>query len=237
MEQERTGRLQAWLGVLPTLAAVLTALIAVLSAWQSQTQYTDSQAATRFQSAVEMLAGEDLTTRVGGIALLGEVGRESEERRDPAMRLLATFLRVHFPVTEEGRQAAVTLQPAGEEVRAVFAALMYRGEVDNVDLGRISARNLTLSAADLSGLIFARSDLSGSMLEGVNLSGAILRETSLREVNFSGADLRGADFTKADLSGTNLKGADLRGANLKDAQGVTEEMLSAAVTDGTTTLP
>ncbi|MFC6591953.1 pentapeptide repeat-containing protein [Deinococcus lacus] len=174
------SRWQTWLGVLPTLAAVLTALIAVLSAWQSQTQYTDSQAASRFQSAVEMLSGDDLTTRVGGVALLGEVARQSDERRDTAMRLLATFLRVRSPVTEAGRAQPVTLQPAAEEVRAVFAALEHRADVQNIDLGRISARNLTLSGADLRGLVLARSDLSGSIFEKANLSGVALRDATLR---------------------------------------------------------
>lgn len=236
-EREKSGRFKAFVDTLPLLATLATAAVAVLGNMQSQQQYRDTQASERFQSAVEMLAGDDLTTRVGGIALLGQVAQTSSERRETAVRLLATYLRVHLPVTDQGRAQPVTLNPPAEEVRAVFTALAYRGNITQVDLGRISARNLMLSHTDLTGLIFARSDLSGSMLEGSDLSGAAFKQATLRDVDFRGANLSKAQFQEADLNGAQLQKADLSGADLSQATGLTAAMLSGAKTDSATKLP
>ena len=236
-EREKSRRFQAVLDGIPLLATLATALVAVVGNLQSQQQYRDTQASERFQNAVVMLSGADLTTRVGGIALLGQVAQTNPERRENVVRLLATYLRVHAPVVEGKRTAEVVLAPAAEEVRAVFAALQYRGDVKALDLGRISARNLSLDGADLTGLVFSRSDLSGSMFSKANLSHVMMRSATLRHTNFSGADLTGAELQDADLTGANLQGADLSGANLQGAQGLTAAALKGATTDARTVLP
>ena len=236
-EREKSGRFKSVLEAIPLLATLATALVAVMGNLQSQQQYRDTQASERFQSAVELLAGDDLTTRLGGIALLGQVAQTNPERRENVVRLLATYLRVHSPVTEAGRAQPVVLAPPAEEVRAVLAALAYRGNVTNVDLGRISARNLMENGADLTGLVFARSDLSGSMFEGSDLSGVPFKQTTLRGVNFRGANLSRANFENASLSGAQLQNADLSSADLSQAQGVTSAMVAGAKTDAQTKLP
>ncbi|WP_278911798.1 pentapeptide repeat-containing protein [Deinococcus wulumuqiensis] len=236
-EHEKSGRFKAFMDAVPLLATLATATVAVFGSLQSQQQYRDAQASERFQSAVELLAGDDLTTRVGGIALLGQVAQTSSERRENAVRLLATYLRVHSPVTEEGRAKPVVTAPPTEEVRAVLSALHYRGDVKGVDLGRISARNLMASGNDLTGLVFARSDLSGSLLEGANLTGVPFRQATLRGVNFRGANLTRAAFQEADLTGAQFQGADLSGADLTQVKGLTSAMLAGATTDADTRLP
>lgn len=236
-EKERTGRLKAVLDVVPILATLVTVLIALFSALQSQAQYRDTQAANRFQSAVEMLAGSDLTTRVGGIALLGQVAQSSPERREVAARLLAAYMRVNSPVTQAGRAQAVSEEPAAEETRAVFAALAYRGDVENIDMGRISARNLMLSHADFRGLVFSRSDLSGGLFEGSDFTRGVFRGATLKAVTFRNAKLTGADFTGADVTGSTFQQADLSGADFSSVTGLTSAMLVGATRDEKTTLP
>lgn len=236
-EKEKTGRLKAVLDTIPLLATLTTVSVALFSSLQSQQQYRDTQASARFQSAVELLAGDDLTTRVGGVALLGQVAQTNSERRENAVRLLATFLRVHSPATDAGRAAAVTREPAAEEVRAVFSAMAYRGGVKEVDLGRISARGLQLADADLRGLILARSDLNGGSFGRGDLRGVSLQGATLRGVDFGQADLRGAVLTGADLRDADLRGARLAGADLSSATGLTSAQLAGATTDGTTRLP
>lgn len=236
-EKEKTGRLKAVLDTIPLLATLTTVSVALFSSLQSQQQYRDTQASARFQSAVELLAGDDLTTRVGGVALLGQVAQTNSERRENAVRLLATFLRVHSPATDAGRAAAVTREPAAEEVRAVFSAMAYRGDVKEVDLGRISARGLQLADADLRGLILARSDLSGGSFERGDLRGVSLQGATLRGVGLGQADLRGAVLTGADLRDADFRGAQLAGADLSSATGLTSARLAGATTDGTTRLP
>ncbi|AFD26876.1 pentapeptide repeat-containing protein [Deinococcus gobiensis] len=236
-EKEKTGRLKAVLDTIPLLATLTTVSVALFSSLQSQQQYRDTQASARFQSAVELLAGDDLTTRVGGVALLGQVAQTNSERRENAVRLLATFLRVHSPATDAGRAAAVTREPAAEEVRAVFSAMAYRGDVKEVDLGRISARGLQLADADLRGLILARSDLSGGSFGRGDLRGVSLQGATLRGVGFGQADLRGAVLTGADLRDADLRGARLAGTDLRGTTGLTSAQLAGATTDGTTRLP
>lgn len=236
-EKEKTGRLRAVLDTIPILATLTTVSIALFSSLQSQGQYRDTQASARFESAVELLAGGDLTTRVGGVALLGQVAQTNSERRENAVRLLATFLRVHSPATDAGRAAAVTQEPAAEEVRAVFSAMAYRGDVTEVDLGRISARGLQLADTDLRGLILARSDLSGGTFERGDLRGVSLQGATLRNVSFGQADLTGAVLVGADLTGADLKRAKLAGANLSGATGLTSAQLAGAITDEQTRLP
>ena len=104
-EQTREKLWKAVIEAVPIVATLATVMVAVFSSLQAQAQYRDSQASERFQSAVELLAGPDLTTRLGGIALLGQVAQTSPERRENVVRLLATYLRVRSPVTEEGRRA------------------------------------------------------------------------------------------------------------------------------------
>lgn len=237
-EREKTGRWKAVAETIPILATLATALVAVFTSLQAQAQYRDSQASERFQSAVTLLAGDSLTTRVGGVALLEQVIEESPDRRENAVRLLAAFLRVRFPVTEAGRARPVgEPSPAAEEVRAVFAALQARADVQNVDLGRISARHLMLSGADLTGLIFSRSDLSGSMFEKADIERGAFMQATLRSVNFRGANLRGATFQGADLTEAQLQDADLRGADLSGTTGLESSQLTGALTDDRTQLP
>lgn len=236
-EREKTGRWKAVVETIPILATLITVSVALLSSWQTQTQYRDSQASERFQNAVEMLAGADLTTRVGGIALLGQVIEESPTRRENAVRLLATYLRVHSPVTEKGRKLPITVAPPAEEVRAVMVALEERGDVRGIDLGRVSLRNLMSSNADLTGLIFSRSDLSGSILQGANLTGVTFQGTTLKSVNFRKANLTRADFQGADLTGAQLQESNLSGADLSGATGLTSEQLAGASSDEKTRLP
>lgn len=236
-ETEKTGRLKAFLDTVPILATMVTVLIALFSALQSQAQYRDTQAANRFQSAVEMLAGSDLTTRVGGIALLGQVAQSSPDRREVARRLLAAYMRVNSPVTQAGRAQSISEEPAAEEARAVFAALASRGDVTGIDMGRISARNLMFSSTDFRGLIFSRSDLSGSLFEGSDFTGDVFRGATLKGVTFRDADLTNADFSAAEVTGAVFQNADLSGANLSTATGLTSAMLTGATTDATTRLP
>lgn len=234
-EHEKSGRFKAFMDAVPLLATLATATVAVFGSLQSQQQYRDTQASERFQSAVELLAGDDLTTRVGGIALLGQVQQRAARKR----RAAARHLPARSLARDRGRphKASGHGPPPTEEVRAVLSALQYRGDVKGVDLGRISARNLMESGTDLTGLVFARSDLSGSLLEGANLTGVPFRQATLRGVNFRGADLTRAAFQEADLTGAQLQGADLSGADLTQVKGLTSAMLAGATTDADTRLP
>lgn len=186
---------------------------------------------------MERLAGADLTTCVGGIALLGQVAQSSADRRDVAVRLLAAFMRVNSPVTQSGRLQPVHQEPPAEEARAVFAALTFRGEATNVDMGRISAQNLMPSSTDVKGRVFSRSDLSGGLFEGSGFTGDVFRGATLRNVTFRAANLTGTHFSEVDVSGSIFQNANLSRADLSTATGLTSTVLAGATTDAKTKLP
>ena len=50
-------------------------------------------------------------------------------------------------------------------------------------------------------------------------------------------DMRGEDLSGFDFSDAMLDGCDIRGADLSRTSGLTKEMLSSAIIDGTTILP
>lgn len=235
---------------LPLMATLTTVLISGYSALLTQAQYRDTQTSTRFESAVQLLSSATLTTRLGGLYLLGQIAQATTtnvDQQSSAVGLIATYLRVKFPSDAQTRAAPVVIEPAVEEVRASFAALGDRGQITNVNLNQVTARGLGLPQADFRGLVLTGSDLSGGNFQGSNFAGVSLISATLRQVNFSGAnfkqanlqnaDLRGSNLAQADLSGAILAGANLSGAQLAGSKNLTSAVLNGATVDTFTTLP
>ncbi|MCU0535009.1 MAG: pentapeptide repeat-containing protein [Hydrococcus sp. Prado102] len=59
----------------------------------------------------------------------------------------------------------------------------------------------------------------------------------LTQANLKNANLKKANLEQANLRESKLTGADLKGANLSKAIGLTQEQISQAFIDQTTTLP
>lgn len=84
------------------------------------------------------------------------------------------------------------------------------------------ARNVDLTAANLSRGRLRGSDLSYAVLDAADLSGADLSQStlvgaSLRGAQLAGADLRGSDLSYADLTGATLERTRLEGARFDKA--------------------
>lgn len=233
VDQQRPGFWVRLAGALPLVATLVTVLITLLSTLQSQSQYRESQANERFQTAVTMLAASDLSTRLGGIYTLMQVAQSYPAQENASSRILAAYLRSRFPNTAQSRALPLTGLPASEEINVVIEALAARTDRSvRLDLGRISARGLTARDLDLRGLIFPDSDLSSAVFSGATLTGAAFMRALLINADFQGATLTGASFTGAVLTGANFSGTDLSGVT-----GLTAAQLATARTDGETVRP
>jgi Pentapeptide repeats (8 copies) len=233
IDQQRPSVWSRIAASLPLVATLATVVIALLTTLQSQSQYRETQANERFQTAVTMLAASDLSTRLGGIYTLTQVAQSYPAREYASTHILAAYLRSRFPSTAATRAVPLTGLPAVEEVSAVMAGLGLRSDHSSMlDLGRISARGLLLRDQDLRGLVFSDADLSGSVLAGADLSGVPFQRSVLTNTDFQGATLTGVDFTGADLKGASFIGTDLMGS-----KGLTAAQLAEAKTDSATVRP
>jgi Pentapeptide repeats (8 copies) len=233
VDQQRPSFWARLAGALPLVATLVTVLITLLSTLQSQSQYRESQANERFQTAVTMLAAGDLSTRLGGIYTLMQVAQSYPARENASSRILAAYLRSRFPNTAQSRALPLTGLPASEEINVVAEALAARSDHTNhLDLGRISARGLTARGLDLRGVIFPDADLSGAAFGGAHLTGTLFMRAIL-----TGADFRGATLSGANMTGATLNGTDFRGTDLSGVTGLSAAQLARARTDRTTVRP
>lgn len=178
----------------------------------------------RFSKAVELLGGEKLGIRLGGIYALQRVARDSQKDHWTVMEVLTAFVRENSrkPMEETAvpREESTDTQSDGtdeiglrEDIQAIMTVIGRREWTDKeppqtLDLGGVSLAGYNLLEANLINIDLNGADLSGK---------TILREANLSGVDLSGANLSGADLSKANLSGANLSGADLSGANLNRA--------------------
>jgi hypothetical protein len=203
-------------------------------------QVTDS-----FAKAVELLAHDDRSVRLGAIYALERIARQNRDEHWPIMETLTAYVRersapMNRPDEAEGVPPSdePTL-PAPLDIKAVFTVLGRRMvEHERGARGRMRRLNLTgaylvkaepdhppgrafdgvvLIGADLREAYLERASLRGANLAGANLEGADLSRADLEWAWSKGANFEGAWFLKAKLGRANLEGADLSGADLAGA--------------------
>ena len=105
-----------------------------------------------------------------------------------------------------------------------YRQLLYRYNVNSMDLRRADLRNADLCRADLWRADLWRADLYKSNLRNAvlwraDLRNADLRSADLYDTNLYDADLKNADLKNADLKNAHLKNAHLRNADLCNIRG------------------
>jgi uncharacterized protein YjbI with pentapeptide repeats len=110
---------------------------------------------------------------------------------------------------------------------------------NGADLSNASFRNADLTGADFSTATLYWTDFSGSTLVNVDFKGANFAQLSQGTGDPTGNVVaRGANFSGAMFDEyTKLCQIDLSSAKLADAKGLTQQHLSCAITDESTTLP
>jgi Pentapeptide repeats (8 copies) len=203
----------------------------------------------RFTHAIDQLGDDKLAVRVGGIAALGRIARDSAKDHEPVMESLAAFLREQSSElgrSQEESPSADTPHLRGD-LQAAATILGYRPVSRRRDESRrINLRNTYLGRAHLRKAHYERmaltnADFRSAQLTGIYLNYALLRgarfeRAVLEEANFTGAFLVGADlrfarlgranFDEAWLFGANLEGAHVRHADLTGGYSETEPFLN-----------
>lgn len=184
----------------------------------------EGQVTERYVAAVQLLASEHLTERLGGIYALERILYDSPRDQFTVTKLLAAFLRQHPTACAEDHQCGVV----AEDVMAAFVAIARRPR--RLDRAfSINLRELKVCGAE----VYGYDEESQADLESVDLDGACLKGADLEFANMCGAGLDGANLEGAILDGVNLAVAKLRGANLKDAHLSRVNLSSADLTDAT----
>jgi hypothetical protein len=215
----RTSLVQGFVGFLALAGAALATVVTV-----GQTRANrEGRATDLFLKAIDLLAGDEVSVRHGGVYALEQLGeiRIDDRYRGHAHALLTAFVRQQAPWPPDGAAAPT---PAREmqgglrdDIGAALAVLGRRSVLTDgasSELERVDLRNAELHGLAIPNVCFAHSNLEGAQLLGAALGGATLSGAILRNADLTGADLRGADLKGADLTGADLSGARLQGAEL-----------------------
>ena len=185
----------------------------------------DKQITERFTKAVEQLASQEITVRLGGIYALERIAKNSKDDHWTIMEVLTAFVR-------EPQKLRIDIQAA----LTVIGQHNYKNETENqkLDLHNTNLETANLREAILKGALLYEAnlqaaDLQAAVLDEANLQFAILWEANLQKAGLLVAELQWANFEEAKLQGaflyraklqgakffgTNLEGADLSEANL-----------------------
>ena len=175
---------------------VLAALVAiVLAVWRSVIAQEQADTARRslrgerFQKAVEMLVGDQLSVRMGGIYGLCQLARDyPKEFHLQVVHLLAAFVR--YPTLIEAPQevAVAGIARIGrEDIKAIVQFFCTRS-VEGREVEKARSYSIDLSGSDLSGVDFPHgSDLARFNLNYTNLSAATFNNVGLTKAQLHGA--------------------------------------------------
>ena len=202
----------------------------------------------RFTHAIDQLGDEKLAVRVGGIAALGRIARDSAKDHEPVMESLAAFVRERSNELRQGQAAntADDIPHLGGDLQTAATILGHRPErrqraesrrinLRGACLGRVHLRKAHYEGMALTNADFRRAQLTGihlnhALLRGARFEKAMLEEAHLGGAFLVGADLRyarlaAADFDKAWLFGANFEGAQVNRAELAGGYYATEPIL------------
>lgn len=219
----RTALLQTLGGLVLISGAVAT--------WRTLAVNREGQVTERFTRAIDQLGSETLDVRLGGIYGLERIARDSNEDREPVIRVLAAYLREHARIQAKRTWEARFRHPAVGSVKSAEEALELDPEgslradlqIAATVIGRSrgdvgpSHDPLVLSKIDLSPRLYLRrADLSYIDLSEAVLLFADLKWADVTRTDFTRADLRGVDFEFARTYGgaPKFRGADLRNSRL-----------------------
>ena len=140
----------------------------------------------RLARAIEQLASDKPSVRLGGIRSLEQIADDYKEERTRIIQVLVARIRELVELKKEEQ-----LIIKDEDIEIAFTALANIAK----PLGKQKGKFFKLFGIDLSGLSFSHIDLSYFPLKNV-----ILREVYFLEVNFTGTDLDVATINKTTFN-------------------------------------
>ena len=224
--------------------------------WQNVLIAREGKITDRYSKAIEHLADERITVRIGGIYALERIARDSRRDHLTVMEVLTAFVRENsrFDRERDERERAAPVRfgfgeslivrewerkPAGDIQAAVI--VLGRRQWRETEAGR-----LDLSEVDFRGGMFGRHFEHALLIRArfdharfvkSHLAEAVAIGAKFRDASFVGVDLRKTIFDFADLQDVkfqdcNLEGARFIGAHLERANFVGENRLVGANLEG-----
>jgi uncharacterized protein YjbI with pentapeptide repeats len=162
----------------------------------------------RFKSSIELLGGDDISVRIGGIYSLFYLATEEDKYRNTIANILCSYIRSR--TQEEDYQLNNSNAPSNE-VQVTIDLLfkedgLFKKHFDDI-LNSANLRGSYLIGADFSGSECKMIDFEGSDLEKSNFENANSESSS-----FESCSCKDAIFTYAIMEKTRLKKADFSGA-------------------------
>ncbi len=114
---------------------------------------------------------------------------------------------------------------------------LFQADFANVEMHGKTFAGARLRQADFSAAVMKHVNLAGTDLRDLNAYGAVFTGSSLAGANLTNATFVGAYLQGANLRGAHLEGANFSGAEMAKAVGLTQNQLTGACGDASTTLP
>jgi|GEM_PF-6096325 len=200
----------------------------------------ESQYASRFTDAMQLLGSEKIDLRIGAIYSLEQISKDYFELHWPIVETLAGFIRNNAQANIENNislnnrtnDSDIPRQQYMEDKADVQAALTVLGRRCHRDkekahqivlLHRTDLRGVILNKAHLERINLMEVNLEGAYLQDAHLNVTYLVDANMREVildnaNINGAFLSGADLTLASINNASLIGTDLDGSEMSEAK-------------------
>lgn len=182
------------------------------------------QITERFTRAIEQLGSDKLFLRVGAIAALERIGRDSKDDVLTVLNLLSGFVRENSPVKAPSNEQPNP--PPLDILECVYAlsrlARQYDSFLKNKDF-RVDLSKTELPYMESpEGACFAHFDFSNSNLPhgrffNIKCNGVWFEKTNLANANFKMGTLSRANFSFANLAGTTFASVDLSCARFREA--------------------
>lgn len=209
-------RWPGWIKI-PTLATIFVGFYftgQTLIVTQQQSKATQDQVrlaekgqiTDRFARAIEQLASEKLSVRLGAIFALERLVSDDSSLSGNVRDILAAFARTQSPAIDS-KCASSTQVPAVDVQAAVTAMIRSRALHEHADLSYTCLAGMSFTRSQISDLRFTRSDLSGSIFEG----GVI-------NASFAGSTLDNVRFTEAALDFPTFSPASADGITFEESQ-------------------
>lgn len=196
----------------------------------------------RLTRALEQLASDTPSIRLGGILGLERIAHTHEEERENIIQILSARIREIAAEDKEAEErkyieTAVFILAGIAEPLADMKVWLCRLQkanlrsfsLDGMDLSHFQMEKADFGYTRLAGTWLAQTNLEGAIFEGAYLDGANLENAKMDNTDFTGAQMNGANLTGTWLDGANFEGANISGANFRGASYLTQEQLDQAV--------
>jgi lipopolysaccharide/colanic/teichoic acid biosynthesis glycosyltransferase len=209
-------------------AAGLAVLVAGLFTYWRIRISEHEQITERFTNSIEQLGSDQLAIRLGAIAALERISRDSKVDRPAIAEVLSAFVRESNPRSDQPIIDYADKVPSlSADRQYALTALGRATPINRLDRRASDQLPINLSGSHLAGADISGLNFSGAVLVDCDLSGAKLEGTRLRNTHLSGANLN-----RAQLNGASLRGADLKGCTMTGASFVETDFTVAVLGGG-----